>query len=170
MCWLTDTRGQATVEAAFAIPIVFVLLLLLLQPGIILYDRMVMRSAAAEGCRLLATRSLGASLSDDQCIGIIKRQLSAIPPHDLFHIHHSGCSWDIGLEGDETASEVGVSISNRIHLLPLFDAFGATLGIADAQGCLSIHVEERAPTQAPWVQGSKSGLNPSEWVEARKGA
>ena len=168
MFWHTDARGQATVEAVFAIPIIFVLLLLLIQPGIILYDRMVMRSAAAEGCRLLATRSLGASLSDEQCKAIIKRQLSAIPPHDLFHMHNSGCSWDIGIEGSETSSEVGVSISNRLRLLPLFDAFGASLGIADGHGCLTIQVEERAPTQPLWVQGSRSGLNPSAWVESRK--
>ena len=48
-------RGQATVEAAFGIPIVFLLVLLLAQPGIVLYDRMVMASAASEACRLLAT-------------------------------------------------------------------------------------------------------------------
>ncbi len=43
--------GQATVEAAFALPVLFLLVLLLVQPGIVLYDRMVMASAAAEGCR-----------------------------------------------------------------------------------------------------------------------
>ena len=47
--------GQTTVEAAFGLPIVFLLVLLLAQPGIVLYDRMVMASAASEACRLLAT-------------------------------------------------------------------------------------------------------------------
>ena len=50
-----DARGQSTVEAAVALPVVFLLVLLLVQPGIVLYDRMVMAGAAAEGCRLLAT-------------------------------------------------------------------------------------------------------------------
>ena len=49
-------------EGAFAIPLVFLLLLLLLQPGILLYDRMVMNAAAAEGCRMLATRSADAGV------------------------------------------------------------------------------------------------------------
>ena len=49
-----DERGQGTVEAALVIPVLFVLLLLLLQPGIVLYDRMVMRGAAAEACRPLS--------------------------------------------------------------------------------------------------------------------
>ena len=41
-----DARGQSTVEAAVALPVVFLLVLLLVQPGIVLYDRMVMAGAA----------------------------------------------------------------------------------------------------------------------------
>ncbi len=47
-------RGQGTVEAAFVLPVLLGLVLFLLQPGIVLYDRVVMKSAAAEACRLLA--------------------------------------------------------------------------------------------------------------------
>ena len=36
---LREESGQSTVEAAFALPVLMVLFLLLLQPGIILYDR-----------------------------------------------------------------------------------------------------------------------------------
>ena len=39
---LQDDSGQATIEAAFIIPVLFILMLLLLQPGIVLYDRLVM--------------------------------------------------------------------------------------------------------------------------------
>lgn len=173
-CGLTRSvlgnRGQATVEAAFAIPIVFTLLLLLIQPGIILYDRMVMRSAAAEGCRLLAIRSDAAGLGDERCKALIKRQLSAVPPHDLFHIHASGCTWEIEISGGDTSGQVQVAISNRIRLLPLFDAAGALVGIADASGCLTLRVEEQAPTQPAWVAQGSLGLSPSTWANARKGA
>lgn len=51
------TKGQATIEAAALIPVLFILLLLLLQPSILLFDRIVMKNAAAEGCRLLATKT-----------------------------------------------------------------------------------------------------------------
>ena len=44
-----DARGQSTVEAAVALPVVFLLVLLLVQPGIVLYDRMVMAGAAGRG-------------------------------------------------------------------------------------------------------------------------
>ena len=43
-----DCRGQATVEAAVSLPVIFTLLLMLVQPSIILYDRLVMQQAAAE--------------------------------------------------------------------------------------------------------------------------
>ena len=170
MCWRTDSRGQASVEAAFAIPIIFTLLLMLLQPGIILYDRMVMRQAAAEGCRLLATRSAQAGLSDERCIELIKRQLSAVPQHDLFHIHSEGCSWDIAVSGGESSGEAQVKIKNRLRLLPLFDLTGALVGIADASGCISIQVEEQAQTQPSWASAGSMGLDPGSWVQARKGS
>ena len=56
----TCESGQATVEAAFLLPVLFVGLLLLMQPGILLYDRLVMQAAASEGCRLLATKTAAA--------------------------------------------------------------------------------------------------------------
>ena len=50
-------RGQATVEAAFLIPVLFTVLLLSVQPGMVLYDRMVMRAAASDACRLAAAKT-----------------------------------------------------------------------------------------------------------------
>ena len=38
-----NEAGQATIEAAFMIPVLLIAVLLLIQPGIIMYDRMVMR-------------------------------------------------------------------------------------------------------------------------------
>ena len=39
-------RGQSTVEGAFLIPVILLMLMLLIQPGILLYNRVVMQSAA----------------------------------------------------------------------------------------------------------------------------
>lgn len=50
-------RGQATVEAAFLIPVLFTVLLLSVQPGMVLYDRMVMQAAASDACRLAAVKT-----------------------------------------------------------------------------------------------------------------
>ena len=80
---LREESGQSTVEAAFALPVLMVLFLLLLQPGIILYDRIVMEGAAAEGCRLIATAADPGQVEEDY----IRRRLSAVPQADIFHVH-----------------------------------------------------------------------------------
>ena len=71
----TCESGQATVEAAFLLPVLFVGLLLLMQPGILLYDRLVMQAAASEGCRLLATKN--------RCGGRHGRELRGVRPPPL---------------------------------------------------------------------------------------
>lgn len=150
--------GQATVEAAFAIPVLMVLILLLLQPGIVLYDYIVLQGAAAEGCRLLATSDGAGSVQDDY----VRRRLSAIPQMDLFHVHSQGCSYKIDLVGDETSSEVGVEISTKLKPVPLIDIGMSLLGVTDTDGCLTVKAKSTMPTQPDWVW--ESGGVPEEWV------
>ena len=170
MCLLADRRGQATVEAAFAIPIAFTLVLMAVQPGIVLYDRMVMRHAAAQGCRVLATQCAASGFGQDSCADLVKRQLSAVPEHDLFHVHEPSCTWEIELEGTEESAFVSVTIVNRLKLLPLIDVGGVLAGVADADGCISVRVTESSPTQHPWVAQADAGLSPRSWVSAREGS
>lgn len=159
---LTSEIAQGTVEAAFALPVLMILLLLLLQPGIVLYDRIVMQSAAAEGCRLMTTAS---SADASNCDDFIRRRLSAIPQIDQFHVHSSGCSWQIDLSGDEASGNVSVKITNKLKPLPLLDAGSALLGIVDAQGCLKIEVESTQKTQPDWLLSSTEGAGtPASWV------
>lgn len=157
--WSNDC-GQATVEAAFALPILMVLLLLLLQPGIVLYDRIVMSGAAAEGCRLLATTtSSNASTNDDY----IRRRLSAIPQIDQFHVHSSGCTWDIECTGDEGSDEVTVRIATEVKPLPLLDFGMALAGLSNAAGNLVVEVEVSERVQPEWISGVSEGRDPSAW-------
>ncbi len=158
-------RGQATVEAAFLIPILFVLLLLLIQPGIVLYDRMVMQAAAAEGCRLLATQPAQGGLSEERIEALITRRLGSIPPQDLFHCHEGGCSWRIEVRGGETSETTEVVIGNRIEPLPVMDVGASLAGILDADGRYSFEVSCSAPTQPQWVSQSSTGIDPQAWVE-----
>lgn len=148
------------------VPVLFVVLLALLQPGIILYDRVVMNYAAAEGCRLLATGTDSAGMSEDRCRELIKRHLGAIPPQDLFHMHDEGCSYDIELSGNERTALVAVKISNRVELLPLFDAGAALAGVSQ-DGTLEIQVERTAMTKATWLGTASSELDPNAWVHDR---
>ncbi len=162
---IQQRQGQTTVEAAYLIPVLLVLLLLLLQPMILLYNRMVMENAAAEGCRLLATATSQGAYSHEKYEGYIKRRLAAIPPVEIFHLHASNCSWEIMLEGDENSSEVSVRIINRLKPLPLLGWGADLLGMTDADHNLVQEVEVTLPTQPEWTQGS-GGNDPEGWVHA----
>ena len=165
MCLRTDEAGQATVEAAFLVPVLFVVLLLLLQPGILLYDRIVMQGAAAQGCRLLATSTQAGGASAASCEDLVKRWLGAVPPHDLFHVHEPSCTWEVVCAGDEYAGEVAVTIRTKVRPLPLFDAAAALVGAVDGDGYLTVEVRETARTQPQWAEAS--GIDPGAWATAR---
>ena len=137
------------------------LLLLLLQPGIVLYDRVVMEGAAAEGCRLLATSLDGESQANDD---YIRRRLGAIPELDLFHVHSSGCTWDIGLEGNQESDVVAVRLSTEVKPLPLIDCAMQALGASNENGNIVVEVRASQQTQPDWIANAVEGRNPSGWV------
>ena len=163
---LASERGQGTVEAAVTIPVLFILMLLLLQPGIVLYDRLVMGNAAAEGCRVLVTSTDALGSMQGSCEAFIRHRLAAVPQHDCFHVHRGGCSWDIEMTGDEASGAVTVRIGNELRPLPLFDAGSKLLGLTNADGNLVIEESVTMPVQPDWVSSSPSGTNPADWIGA----
>jgi hypothetical protein len=152
----------------------FALLLLLLQPGILLYNHMVMSGAAAEGCRLLVTKTSLAGAGPNTTANAqaayakyIERRLAAIPPLDLFHAHGDGeggaeTCWQITTEGDESSAVVSVSIVNRLKPLPLLGLPASLLGLCDENGWIQQEVCVAMPTQPSWVW--ENGGSPGEWV------
>lgn len=134
--------GQGTIEAAFLLPIILMLILLLIQPAIILYDYCVMKSAAAEACRTLATSS-----STDEVEEFVRRRLAAIPQAEVFHRHDGGCSYSIELNGTGL-SETSVVIKNYLQPLPLVD-LGAKL--LNGGGDIEIVAKSAQANQPGWV-------------------
>lgn len=163
---LCNDRGQGTIEAAVVIPVLFLLLLMLLQPGIVLYDRVVMGNAAAETCRLIATRTDSLGSMAGSCEAFARHRLASIPQQRCFHVHEGGCSYDIELDGDESSDTVTVRIRNELRPLPLFDAGARLLGMTNAAGNLVIEESVSMPTQPSWVSGSEQGLAPGSWAGA----
>ncbi len=96
--------GQATVEAAFVIPLLFALFGVLLQPALLLYDRCVMGAAAAETCRLASTQPC----SEDAMRAFALRRLAALPPLDLFH--SQDCPWELDVQAGQGAQASQVRI------------------------------------------------------------
>lgn len=155
---LRDDCGQATLEAAFLLPMVFVFILISLQPAILLYNDMVMHSAATEACRLLRTRPSG--IGDKPYLAYIERRLASVPPVDLFHAHEP-CSWDVSISGGESSSQVTVTIQNSSRPIPLFGPLWAR-GDLDSNGLIRRSVSAAAPGMPSWVDGSRP--SPSDWV------
>ena len=158
------TSGQATVEAALLIPALLISLLLLIQPGILLYTRMVMEGAAAEGCRVLATAS---SLEENTATveDFVKRRLASVPQQANFHVHDPACSWQIDLSGNEASEEVMVSISTEVKPLPLFDFGLDALGVLNSNGNYELKVSHRLTTKSAWVGENTISNEPKRWIE-----
>lgn len=140
-------QAQGTVEAAIMIPILFTLVLLLVQPAIVFYDQIVMKSAASETCRLVS--EMGYSSSED-VDDYVRRRLSAIPQVDTFHVHTGECSYDISIEGANEAMAT-VTIKNKIKPLPLIDAALKAFGSASADGTIELMATSTQISQPEWV-------------------
>ncbi|MDO4182098.1 MAG: TadE/TadG family type IV pilus assembly protein [Coriobacteriia bacterium] len=160
---LRSIKGQSTVEAAFLIPVLLGGILLLVQPGIVLYDRMIMESAAASACRLMTTLPEGDPAG--QCKTFVLRRLSAVPQQDCFHVHGGGCSWEIETQGGETSETVTVTIRNRVKPLPLLSWGSALMGAQNGDGTWTIEVSRTEKTQPDWALASADG-GPSTWIGA----
>ncbi len=158
--------GQATIEAAILIPVLFIVLLMLVQPAILLYDRVVMKAAASDACRLLATKTSASGSMDASVEAFVRHRLGAVPPVSCFHVHDGNCSWDIKTSGGETSANVSVAIETKVKPLPLFDVGASLLDAVDGDGYLSVKVEVQRTVQPDWVQSSPHKLNPKAWVEA----
>lgn len=152
----SSRSGQATVEAAFLAPVVLLGVLMLVQPAIVLYDRMVMESAASEACRLLKTLHPD---DVDASREYIERRLDAIPQVDAFH----GDEWAIEVEGGEGSEYVRVRIEHGLRPLPLIGAAMGFLGLTDGTGLYRQEVRAEMSSYDDWLVGSEFGVDPSAW-------
>ncbi len=144
----SEESGQASVEAALLLPVLMICLALLTQPMCLLYTRAVMQSAAAEGCRLLATAQSG-SAQDGELEQYVRRRLEAVPQADIFRAG----DWQIELSGDASSAQVGVAITGHARPLPLVGVVASLLGPLDAAGNVELKVEVSRPARPSWVEG-----------------
>lgn len=143
--FLNDEEGQSTVEAAIMIPVIFLLLLLLIQPSLILYDLIIMKSAASDTCRVLATCNENEKYK--VCDAYLRRRLSAIPQQNNFHKHDDKCSYDFELKGCQSSQTCSVTIKNKLEALPLIAFLSDIFGILNSEKCFEISATSELSTK-----------------------
>lgn len=159
---IRKNNAQATVEAAIMIPVIFLILLLLIQPAILLYDLCVMNSASAETCRVLGT--CNEVEKQKVCEPFAKRRLGAIPQQDNFHLHSTGCSYEVFLEGSQETPQVKVSIKNQIKPLPIIGFLSQIFGLLNSNGCFEITAQVEEQSKPAWAQQSYKDTSVDKWV------
>lgn len=148
--WVEE-RAQATVEAAFLLPVFLMVLLLSLQPACVLYTRAVMESAAAETARLLVTTKEEAQ---EGVRAFAMRRLAAVPDISIFHAG-GPLAWDVRLASSgEPDWTVSVSIEGAVTPLPVIGAFARAFGATNAQGDIEVSVTAGYEGRAKWLEGS----------------
>lgn len=154
--------GQATLEAAFLLPVLLLGMTMALQPGIILFDRAVMEAAAAEGCRLLETLAAG---SEEEAKAFVMRRLEGVPDAAAFHVGE----WDVRLEGNEGSETVSVRIAHALEPIPLVGVGMKLVGFTDAGGLYRQEVEMTRAAKDSWLMESSHGAQPRDWIERWNG-
>lgn len=153
LCRTGRDEGQATVEAAFILPVLLLCLGLLLQPACLLYTRAVMQAAAAEGCEVMAVRPASVGTSDLANRAYVLRRLKAVPEVPLFHQGGSQ-GWHIEMAGGGASDTARVRIETTARPLPLLGLLPALLGQLDGEGNVRLSVEVEVATRPEWVEGS----------------
>ena len=152
-------QGQASIEAAFLLPIFFLVFGLFLQPAFLLYNRCVMHAAAAESCRMLAS----ATTDENSKKAYVLRRLSAIPCLSAFH-EGDVKNYEITFSGGQMSEEVSVKIVNRAKPLPLL---GVSAGLAGQMEGSSIKQEVFVSAHVTPAWASNAG-SPSSWISKWK--
>lgn len=149
--------GQVTVEAAFLLPALLVLLGVFIQPAILLYDRCVMNAAAAEGCRAVETATSSGSATK----AYVLRRLGAVPCADAFH-KGGKTGWTVEVSGAELSGSVKVKISHSVKLLPFLGIAAGLAAQSDGAGGVKQEVEAVSSLAPGWAQSSGGG--PDDWI------
>lgn len=157
-CWpisgIGDDAGQSTVEAAVLLPVLMLLLGLLVQPVCACYTRTVMRHAAAETARVLAT-----GRDDAVARSFALRRLRAVPEAAPFHVGGES-DWSVHLARSDDGGTVSVRIGGHLRPLPLLGLATYAMGKRDGVGLLmEERLEERVRPE--WLGGDYG-----RWMQA----
>ena len=150
--------GQSTIEAAFLIPVIFVCLLVLIQPAILLVNKLVMEAAAYEGCRYALT-CVETGEEGDGVKSFVERRLRIFPRTRVIHCP----PWDIEVTRDYVEHEATVRISHVLEPLPLIGSEVLLWSDGYVDGLYHQEVKVTRKLRGDWMSGRAE--DPSVWVE-----
>ena len=141
-CVIHECSGQASVEAALLIPVLFIVLTLLLQPLVYLYTRTVMQGAVGEALRVYARDS---AVTEYECRSFVLRRLEAIPSLAYFH------AGDWTIECSKSSQHTTIAVQGSMKPLPLFLP-GIDLVIPHDENGFIARVEVSAKNSPDWLE------------------
>ncbi len=143
--------GQASIEAAFILPVVLLIIGLTIQPMLYLYTKAMMQEACLEGVRYATTQD-----KDELLVRYVRRRLESIPPMEIFHSGGQG-EWDIEVVRSERSIYIAVgSIMKPIPVL----GNPSLLVLPSKEGGLYVEANATCDLSPSWREGDYE-----EWVE-----
>lgn len=141
-------KGQALVELPYAIVLICMLIILLVQPVIFLYTRMVLGQVAAGVCRIVATEAQTPAGSKEIMMNSYAAdKLQSMPNGKAFYVKGS---MRIEVKGNAKSEQIEVTVSVKQEPLPLMGLF-VNAGLA---GDVTVSGTARARGAQVGVQGS----------------
>jgi len=135
---LRDDSGQAVAEAPIAIIALVALVILLLQPTILLYDRVIMNNAVAEAARVQVTEMDGGA-QRGHLAAFVERRLRTIPNNPYFR------NAKPTVTPIEAGDYVGVKLTLSVRPLPVLGPAMSWLGKRGPSGEILIESQALAP-------------------------
>ncbi len=142
--------GQASVEAAFILPIILLCIGLSIQPLLYMYTKSICLEACEEGVRYATSENNNAHVER-----FVRRRLRAVPPSELFHSEGED-DWDV--EVVRSRSSVTVSVQGKMKPIPLLGLPSAIILPHEGKN-LIIKVEAQGVVSPSWREGVYD-----EWV------
>ena len=146
-------KAQSTIEAAFLLPVVMLIFLLILQPICILYTKSIMESAVSGAIRILMTWDESREPAEVGIRSYILRRLHAVPEISLFH-EGGEQDWNIEINGSETSKNVSITIMGHVRPIPLLKLPAKVFCRVSNDGCIELVSKIDIQNKPSWKEGT----------------
>lgn len=157
---LRSDSGQSIPEVPVVVVTLMAFVLMIMQPAVLLYDRMVLNNAAAETARVLVTGVAAgdAGRHEGAVKGFAIRRLAAIPDAEFFKVGEPEITFPESSPGGQWVS---VRITVKAKPMPVIGTVGRLAGLTGDDGNYQVEGFARVPAAMTNIDG---GYDPPGWV------